>query len=299
MTKHNHTAGTLALLALLGAAPLAGCRGERSSKPPRQFLPDMDDSPKYKPQTRTEFFLDGRAMREPVLGTVPFGETTNGTKIERARFLREDAVFFTGSTGLAEDKKTPLYVQDIPGSAVDAFMSAGVSDKAGAAVAMLDRGEERFKMICSVCHGFDGKGEGMVGQKWSYKLTDFSFHTDQYQKDGNERKDPTKFKWRDGFVFWTIRNGVPDPGTGQLKMPSYAHALPEKDAWAVVAYLRTLQSAYRGIDAASPDIPEQVRQDLQRTKPPPAPPAPAPTPAPPTAPPPPAPAPAAGQGGAR
>ncbi|HZW07030.1 MAG TPA: hypothetical protein VFF65_07890, partial [Phycisphaerales bacterium] len=54
------TAGALAL------AAASGCRGDRSDSRPRQFFPDMDDSPKFKPQTATPFFADGRAMRQPV-----------------------------------------------------------------------------------------------------------------------------------------------------------------------------------------------------------------------------------------
>ena len=41
--------GVAAMLAVAGAA-LPGCRGDRSDKRPRQFFPDMDDSPKWKPQ---------------------------------------------------------------------------------------------------------------------------------------------------------------------------------------------------------------------------------------------------------
>src|SRR3954470_16726593 len=76
MNTHTTTwrAGTGAALALaLLGAGLAGCRGDREEKPPRQFFPDMDDQPKWKPQSQSEFFVDGRTMRKPVAGTVPFG----------------------------------------------------------------------------------------------------------------------------------------------------------------------------------------------------------------------------------
>src|SRR5579862_6726173 len=61
-----------AILAVL-VGTLPGCRGDREDKPPHQFIPDMDDSPKFKPQTESPFFADGRAMRQPVEGTVAFG----------------------------------------------------------------------------------------------------------------------------------------------------------------------------------------------------------------------------------
>ncbi|MEL7240373.1 MAG: hypothetical protein AAGK78_16055, partial [Planctomycetota bacterium] len=62
------------MLAVASAAGLlAGCRGERTDKPPRQLFPDMDDQPRFKVQRGTEFFTDGRTMRPVVEGTVPFG----------------------------------------------------------------------------------------------------------------------------------------------------------------------------------------------------------------------------------
>ncbi|MCH8926487.1 MAG: (2Fe-2S)-binding protein [Proteobacteria bacterium] len=48
--------------------------------------------------------------------------------------------------------------------------------------------------------------------------------------------------------------------TGAQKMPGYAHALSERDTWAVVAYIRALQASRTTID--SDQVPEDVRQDL-------------------------------------
>jgi len=56
----------LACLALL----LLGCRGQISSAPPRRLFDDMVWQPKYRPEARSRFFADGRAMRPPVEGTV-------------------------------------------------------------------------------------------------------------------------------------------------------------------------------------------------------------------------------------
>ena len=56
--------------AVLAVAGMPACRGERTDKPPRQFFPDMDDQPKYKAQSESPVFADGRSMREPVPGVV-------------------------------------------------------------------------------------------------------------------------------------------------------------------------------------------------------------------------------------
>jgi len=256
-----------ALAALSGCLlVLPACRGERSDKPPRQIFPDMDDSPKFKPQTKTDFFVDGRAMRPPSTGTVAFG-TGSMASDQNATYLKADEALSRGMTGEGDKAQ---YVELIPASAVTAFMSPKATDKASAAAAMLDRGQERFNIYCTACHGYDGKGNGMVGNKWSYQLSTFSFQLDTYQRAGEARKDPKQFKWRDGFLFYTIRNGVMDPGTGELKMPSYAHALNERDAWAVVAYIRALQETYTGgAISAIPD--EKLRQELMNKMPAPTP----------------------------
>src|SRR6185503_827376 len=87
--------GVLAGAALVGG--LAGCRGERSEKPPRQFLPDMDDSPKMKAQVKTEFFPDHRSMRPKVPGTVAFGTSEHADDPGRAEFVKDDEAFYYGT----------------------------------------------------------------------------------------------------------------------------------------------------------------------------------------------------------
>src|SRR4051794_16105759 len=61
------------LLAVFLALP--ACRGERTEKPPHQFFQGMEDQPKWRPQSKSEFFADGRTMRPVVPGTVPFGRS--------------------------------------------------------------------------------------------------------------------------------------------------------------------------------------------------------------------------------
>ncbi|MGQ0626709.1 MAG: c-type cytochrome [Phycisphaerales bacterium] len=269
MTLTHPTLGRMTAALLLGASALAlpACRGDRSDKPPRQFLPDMDDSPKYKAQTKTDFFSDGRAMRPTVFGTVAYGEQTGASHDEAAAkfdpYLRADRAFFTGKTG---EGAAEQYVENLPGLAVEALMAAD-GDRLAAAERMLDRGEDRFKVYCSVCHGFDGKGYGMVGMKWGAgNLSANNFHGDQYQKNSTTKADPKQFRWRDGFLFWTIRNGVPKEGSDELKMPAYGHAINEKDAWAVVAYIRAMQDAY-SVPLSSDRISPTDREKLKTTRP--------------------------------
>ena len=232
-TTHNLTRGLLVALAVTGAmATLAGCRGDRSEKPPRQFFPDMDDSPKWKPQSHSDFYEDGREMRPELPGTVPFGTSMDPNDPARASVLREDVAFFTGKS--ADGK----FVAKIPPSfKVDAKS--------------IERGQQRFNIYCSACHGFDGAASGTVAPY--YNPVPANFHNPVLMEAGQNFP-------LDGYVFSVIRNGLWDV-QGKMRMPSYGPQIKEYDAWAVTAYVGTLQAWRAGTRA---DVPEAILQDLDR-----------------------------------
>ena len=248
---------TLALLAIAGAG-LAGCRGDRSDSSPRQFLPDMDDSPKWEPQGGSFFFAAGpgpdaaeehgapppleRMMRQPVAGSVPFGALPmvasaaqfdpalrDDLVAERTGYLRPDGVTYFG---MAEDG---VYVDRIP---VDVTRG------------LLERGEERFNIYCAACHGYAGDGDGMVGRRWGVPVA--NFHDPKYS-------DLSQQTGKDGYLFHIARYGLKNPD-GSLRMPGYRHALDAQDAWAVVAYIRALQAAGVGNPPPAPPAGEEGPQ---------------------------------------
>ena len=232
---------------LLGAAglalmlPMAGCRGDRSEKPPRQFFPDMDDSPKFKPQTPTEFFADGRAMRPPEAGTVAFGafpfvEVSIPAQADWASpFLREREDMLAGDT--------EMYTGLNPDGTPVAMMPMAINNE------LLARGEERFNIYCAACHGYAGDGQGMVGRRWSAPVP--SFHDAKYK----DRSEPTG---GDGYLFHIARNGLKHPD-GRYRMPGYGHALTAEDTWAIVAHIRVLQQAF---DNDPQSLPAEARDQL-------------------------------------
>lgn len=234
MTKTKTTLMLMLALAGLSAGAMTGCRGDREEKPPRQFFPDLDDQPKWKPQAKSQFFADGRTMRPPVEGAVPFGRdgwATNPTdpKVNpmvgsRAEFLKENEGEYTGMTG-------PQYLPTIPVK-VDA--------------ALIREGQKNFNIYCSACHGYMGDGKGLVGQYFT--VTPVSLHDPKYKAGGEEPLS------RDGYIFTVIRNGV-------RSMPAYNHALTEHETWGVVAYLRALQASHEGTLADVKDAAE--RTDLE------------------------------------
>jgi len=254
-------------------AGLAGCRGERSDNTPRQFLPDMDDQPRFRPQQETTFFADGRIQRQPVAGTVAYAtwpadfeseenaEWVGPWAEQRARLIREDDGLYFGvgpGSGEGSDTEDAAYwLDEIPVEVT---------------VDLIKYGQERFNIFCAVCHGYAGEGGSgqtdsgaygnMVGQRWSYPVP--SFHDEKYQRDAGTGSDAVK-TGRDGYLFHVIRNGVPETVASvyPYKMPPYDHALNEYDAWAVVAYVRTLQASRQG---TMDDVPEAERMKLNESR---------------------------------
>lgn len=237
------------------AGTLVGCRGERSDNEPRQFFPDMDEQPKYKAQSASTFFADGRTMREPVRGTVAWGRHASvdlyaGVDFsERDQLINDDPQI---ATGKASDE---AYLERTP---VEALLGVPVTDAdfARKYESFLALGEKKYNIYCVVCHGGVGDGKGTVGTRWSYGLP--SFHAEQYQRGGE--------KGQDGLIFHTILNGVANTGENMpypLKMPGYRGKVSEREAWAIVEYVRVLQKA-----SASPleAVPERERMDLERRR---------------------------------
>lgn len=253
------TVGLTLLAACSVLAGLGGCRGQRSDAPPRQFLPDMDDSPKWKPQSASEFFADGRTMRRPVEGTVPFGRHATVAHLtdqipeefaERADMLKEDRAYYFG--------------RDEEGEFLNTMPDSVMVDRA-----FILHGQERFNIYCAVCHGYQGEGgyedgieavnsSAAVGKRWSIPVP--SYHDPKY-------KDPAQRTGKDGYLFDVARYGLWDDQvnhSGNQRMPAYGHALDARDTWAIVAYIRVLQAM-----RADPDsVPADLRpDDAARPKP--------------------------------
>lgn len=234
-------ASLIALSALLG-----GCRGDREDAPPRQFFPDLDDQLKWKPQSKSEFFSDGRTMRKPVPGAVAFGtvgfdptqEWAGDFAAERSDLLKADARFYEG---VAADG---TYLDAIP---------------VPVTLEMVQHGQQKFDTYCSVCHGYLGDGQGQVGKQWAVPVANLL--DPKYQNP--DPRDPASQLHKDGYLFHTARYGLPGEGGQPPRMPGYAHALTESDAWAVVAYVRALQASRQG---TIEDVPESAREELRKQR---------------------------------
>ena len=100
--------------------------------------------------------------------------------------------------------------------------------------AVFERGQQQFNIYCSVCHGMNGLGNGLVNRR-ALKLMATTWTPPSNMHDETLYKDA----YPDGKLFSTISNGV-------RKMPGYAGQIKAKDRWAIVAYVRALQASRNG-----------------------------------------------------
>ncbi len=245
----------LALAAAALGAGAAGCRGDRTDAPPRQFLPDMDDQPRWDPQEATDLFPDGRTQRLPPDGAVAYGRASFNAlahadepwaasfMLQRAQLLQESDEIYRGTRGGA------------PGSAGDDLAAVEWVDAIPVAVTpeLIERGRERFNIYCAVCHGYGGDGRGTVGLRWSYAPANIT---------GAPYTDRSQMQGKDGYLFHVVLNGVGEGDNRTKRMPGYRHALDQMDAWAVVAYVRALQAASNASieDVADPAVRQRLEQ---------------------------------------
>ena len=167
---------------------------------------DMYNQPKYKPLAQSEFFDDDTSARPLPPHTIPRGH------------LDEDTAFFTGKND--------------DGTLAAAFPMPITRE-------LLNRGQERFTIYCSMCHGAEGDGNGMVVQR-GYPPPP-SYHVDRL------RNAPP------GYLFSVITNGY------GIMYP-YASRVEAPDRWAIAAYIRALQlSRHANLD----DVPADERVKLE------------------------------------
>lgn len=104
--------------------------------------------------------------------------------------------------------------------------------------ALLQRGQERYNIYCSPCHGLGGMGDGMIVQRGFPPPP--SFESPRLRAA-------------------TATHTVDVITNGYGVMYSYAARVEPSDRWAIAAYLRALQAA-GGVDvAAVPDAADKLR----------------------------------------
>lgn len=82
------------------------------------------------------------------------------------------------------------------------------------------RGQKLFKVLCVVCHGAKGKGDGVGGAGLTPRPTNLT--TPEFQSQ------------TDGAIFWKIDGG-------RAPMAAYKTLIPENKRWEIINYIRTLK----------------------------------------------------------
>ena len=168
---------------------------------------DMHDAPRYEVYEANAGFADNRASRTAPAGTVARG------------LLREDEALNTGK---------------VDGQLVDAVPFAMTH-------ADLRRGQERYTIYCTPCHGQLGDGNGMVVQRGLRQAA--TYHQDRLRQE------------RIGYFFDVATNGFG-------AMQGYAEQVPVRDRWLIAAYIRALQLSQ---NASVNDVPADRRGELDGT----------------------------------
>jgi len=207
----------------------------------------MHDQPKYRPLRPIDqigSINDGRSARPQVEGTVARGQLRDDVEFNTGKLATQAAAGASSAQAAAraqtaaaqEAKQAGVTPTGAPPPAFQGFVTEFPMP---ITAADLDRGQERFNIYCSVCHGRLGDGSGMIVRRGFRKPP--SFH------DERLRNAPV------GYIFDVETNGFG-------AMPDYISQIPPEDRWRIIAYIRALQLSQR---ATLADVPESERDKLK------------------------------------
>jgi mono/diheme cytochrome c family protein len=206
------------LAGMAAVVGIAGFRGHLSRKPPIEIFPDMNRQLKLRPQQPNGFFANGISSQLPPAGTIARNapiRTVNGPV-----YPYEDAPVntghLTGTTNFVETNPLPVTAK------------------------LLQRGQERFDIYCTPCHGALGDGNGITKKLGLMPAV-------------ANLQDKRIVEMTDGEIFNTITRG-------KNLMGAYGPIVPVEDRWAIIAYLRALQLSQLG---SVDDLPPAQRAALK------------------------------------
>jgi len=216
-----------------------------TTSPQRHIVPDMDFQPIYKSQKTNPVFADDRVMRPQVEGTVARGDLEaddrlyrgidpNGVAPALALVSLQEEKPAEGAP--AEGEPAQPEVDNTPW--VTEFPMEVTQE-------MMDRGQERYRIYCSVCHGLTGAGDGTVAVR-AASLDQPTWVKPTPLTSEQVVNQPV------GKLFNTASNGI-------RKMGGYASQISVEDRWAIILYVRALQHSR---NATIDDVPEAERESL-------------------------------------
>ncbi|AKF83484.1 cytochrome CBB3 [Myxococcus fulvus 124B02] len=127
------------LIPAAGLVALSGC------DVPSEFLQRMEHQAKYEYYEASDFWADGRAMRQPPAHTIPRERFASVSEIKDP-IARQTAV--TGRTNGQPTATIPVTVDQ----------------------ALLTLGQRKYNIVCSQCHGVLGDGNSVVAENMALRL---------------------------------------------------------------------------------------------------------------------------------
>jgi hypothetical protein len=199
------------VLVIITVVSILGFRGDTSKNPPLEVFPDMDRQLKFLEQSENNLFSDRRSDRLP-----PVGSVVRGNALELGNVFSSDIDI--GSVVLRTGKKS------------DGNFTSRIPPQVGVNMALMRQGKEAYDIHCSNCHGKYGNGRGVTAQ---FGLLPKNLSDPSVKATYLEALQP----WSDGQIYNAISNG----SASQI-MLGLADKLNPKERWAIVLYVRALQS---------------------------------------------------------
>jgi hypothetical protein len=184
---------------LLAIAVLCGLGLAACGEGTNTLRQDMANQPRQNPLSPAPIFADGRSERPIMENTVAHGS------------IQDDALLVPKDSNAFP---LPLTME------------------------LLQRGQQRYTIFCTPCHGIQGDGMGMVAMRGMK-------HPPSYHQE-RLRNEPT------GYIYDVITNGFG-------AMYGYSSQIPPRDRWAIIAYVRALQLSR---NAPVGELPAELREKL-------------------------------------
>jgi hypothetical protein len=202
---------------------IGGFRGDLKTERPIEIFPDMDVQDKILGQADSNFFSDGQGSRNPVRGSVPHAGDDGVFPVEFSE--GRSGYYHTGA------------IDDYFGNGMPAELGLNKDNIEG----FLRRGHERYSASCAPCHGEAGDGKGITSYYGMAGIANLHTKLRETTPDGN--------------IYNTITHG-------KGLMGSYGATLPVRDRWAIVAYVRALQTAMKSGAPVPPDGPADAPTEV-------------------------------------
>ena len=193
------------------------------TRPNIEVLPDMKYTPAWEAFSANPNFANRRTMQPPVPGTIARGQLPlhyAATKEDAVRAGEELANPITLSRiqAAVDDQRAEAAVEDTKPDDEAALRAALARQRFDASLA---RGGDVYRKFCVTCHGPQGAGDGPV--------TGRGFPPPPSMLTGKS------LQMKDGQLFHILTYG-------QGSMAPLAAQMSRDDRWAVINYVRDLQS---------------------------------------------------------